>query len=324
MPTALQHLAIQAPLPESIRTQLRQLSPDLQISVFNADALQTLSSAQTIWTGPLGINGDQLLQRAPDLRWLQSFGAGVEDWLSPAFVQSPVLLTNARGIHASQMAEQALALMLAQSRQLAPLIRGQSQPLHHPRLQQFELQGQSLLLVGLGHIGHAIAQRAAAFGLKVTGIRRQAPSDGESIPPYLQQVLPFDALNSQLPQADHVLSVLPLTAETYRLFDAQRFKHFKTGAYFYNLGRGASVDTQALLDALQHQQLAGAGLDVTEPEPLPAAHPLRQLPQVILTAHTGGATPHYRQRALQLAHTNLQHWLANRPLINQVDKQAGY
>lgn len=322
MSVALEHLAIQGPVPPEELNRLHQLAPELRVSLFTADQLDRVATADAIWSGPLDLNGDQLLDLAPRLRWLHSFGAGVDVWLAPGFIESPVLLTNSRGIHGIQMAEQILAVFLAHSRQLPALIRGQQQALHHPALGQFELHGQRLLILGLGHIGHQVAQRAQAFGLRVTGIKRH-PVRAEP-PAYLEQVLDFSQLDNALAHADLVLSLLPLTAETRQLFNAERFRQFKTGAYFYNFGRGASVDTDALLTALQQGKLAGAGLDVTDPEPLPAGHPLRQLPQVILTAHTGGATPVYRQRALNLARSNLQQWLVRQPLQNLVDKRLGY
>ncbi|WP_348945207.1 D-2-hydroxyacid dehydrogenase [Chitinibacter sp. FCG-7] len=283
-----------------------------------------LADADAFWPGLESPDGDTLLAVAPKLKWLQSFGAGVDRWLSPSLIKSNLIVTNASGIHGTQIAEHALGLILSFARGFGTLLRGQQQALHHPTLNQFELSGQTLLIIGFGRIARDIAPRAAAFGLKVIGVKQSEPDPAAPLPASVDEIVGVDQLAAALSRADHVISLLPLTAATQGFFDAQRFAQFKPGAYFYNLGRGASVDHLALYTALQGGHLAGAGLDVTEPEPLPLEHPLRQLSNVLLTAHTAGASPHYQQRALAVALDNLQRFQSGLPLINLVNKHAGY
>ncbi|HSC81839.1 MAG TPA: D-2-hydroxyacid dehydrogenase [Chitinolyticbacter sp.] len=316
----LRKLAVARPLSEAVMNRIASTAPALEVAHIGND-ISVLADADAVWPGIDTPGGDALLQLAPRLRWVQAFGAGVDRWLTPAFVDSDIVLTNASGIHGTQIAEHTLSLLLAFARGLPTLISGQREVLHHPRLNQFELAGQTLLIVGFGRIAEALAPRAAALGLKVIGARRRI---GEPLPVGVDRLVVLDALPDALAEADHVVSVLPLTPQTQGFFDAARFAQFKRGAHFYNVGRGASVDHAALAVALASGQLAGAGLDVTEPEPLPAEHPLRHHPNVILTAHTAGASPHYHERALAIALDNLSRFQSGQPLVNVVDKRAGY
>ncbi|WP_169307222.1 D-2-hydroxyacid dehydrogenase [Chitiniphilus eburneus] len=302
--------------------RIRLLAPDTH--VVRTDRLRPdpdLASADAVWFGQGEVDGEQLLEIAPGLRWLQTFGAGVERWLTPRFVESDVVLTNTSGIHGIQIAEHVLALMLAFARGLPRLVQSQRhQALHHPRLDQFELAGQTLVIVGFGRIGQALALRAAALGLTVIGVKRHNAPPPEGV----TAIVGSEDVDRALALADHVVAALPLTANTRHFFDERRFAQFKRGAYFYNVGRGGSVDHAALLGALTHGRLAGAGLDVTDPEPLPPHHPLRRSEKVILTVHTAGASPRYFDRALAVALDNLKRLRQGRPLVNVVDKRAGY
>jgi phosphoglycerate dehydrogenase-like enzyme len=184
-----------------------------------------------------------------------------------------------------------------------------------------ELQGQTLLLVGLGEIGRAVAQRAAAFGMRIAAIRSHpegALVDGVSA------VFGSGDLKDALGDADHVVLALPDTPRTRSMFDAAAFAAMKPGARIYNVGRGPVIDTEALIVALQDGRLGGAGLDVTEPEPLPADSPLWAMENVLITAHTSGATPHYWQRQLPLLIDNIRRFQQGEPLRNRVDPEAGY
>ncbi|WP_148716129.1 D-2-hydroxyacid dehydrogenase [Chitinolyticbacter meiyuanensis] len=316
----LRKLVVGRPLPEHAQAWIAAQAPGIEIAELRDD-YSILADADVLWPGLETPDGDRLLALAPRLRWLQAFGAGVDRWLTPSFIDSDIVLTNASGIHGIQIAEHTLSLLLAFARGLPTLIRGQNEVLHHPPLRQFELAGQTLLIVGFGRIAEALAPRAAALGLKVIGARRRI---GGPLPEGLDRLVVLDALPDALAAADHVVSILPLTPQTQGFFDATRFAQIKHGAHFYNVGRGASVDHAALAGALASGKLAGAGLDVTEPEPLPADHPLRRLPNVLLTAHTAGASPHYQERALAIALENLSRFQSGRPLVNVVDKRTGY
>ena len=192
------------------------------------------------------------------------------------------MLTNGSGNHAINIAEHVLALMLAFARQLPALVRAQDErQWRPPKIETlFELSGQTLAVVGAGALGCAVAARAAAFGMRVLGVRRTP--DG-TLPPGFASMAALADLDAVLAEADHVVITLPLTAETRGLFSTARLAAMKPGAHLYNVGRGAIVDPAALLAALRSGRLAGAGLDVTDPEPLPADSPLWSEPGVIVT-----------------------------------------
>jgi phosphoglycerate dehydrogenase-like enzyme len=264
------------------------------------------------------------LAAAPRLWWLQTIGAGVDGVLIPELIEREIVVTNASGAHAQNISEHVMAMMLALTRRLPYLMRGQT--LHEWRNltgphEVDELYGQTLLLVGLGDIGAALAARAAAFGVNVIGVRRRPDLP---VPPGVQHVVGVDRLGEVLPLADQVVITLPLTPYTAGLFDATMIARMKPGAYIYNIGRGSIIDANALVEALDSGRLAGAGLDVTDPEPLPAESPLWDMEQVIITAHSSGRSPRRWTRLLAIFEANIEAALAGRPMVNVVDHVAGY
>lgn len=264
------------------------------------------------------------LAAARKLRWIHSTAASATHVLFPALVESDVVVTNARGLHADAMAEHALGMMLAFVRQL-----------HHARDAQRArawaqedmsargfgtLGGATLGLVGLGAIGGALATRARALGMRVLAVRQHPAA--EPAPAHAQW--PVSRLHDMLEQSDFVVVVAPHTSATERMFGAAEFARMKPGARFVNLGRGALADEAALVDALRSGRLAGAALDVFQEEPLPKTSPLWDLPEVILTPHISGLGPRYWERAMLQFIENLRRYVAGEPLHNVVDKRAGY
>jgi phosphoglycerate dehydrogenase-like enzyme len=235
-----------------------------------------------------------------------------------------IVVTNNSGVHAPNIAEHLMAMMLAFARQLPFLYRGQlarewRDSTTRPRV--FELSGQTLLVVGLGDIGLALAERAAAFGMRVIGTRRRPE---QPAPSTVSRVVATDRLAEVLPEADHVAICLPLTAGTRGLFDAAMLTRMKPTGYLYNIGRGPIVATDALVEALANGGLGGAGLDVTDPEPLPPDSPLWAMDNVLITMHTSGGTPHYWDRALELLVANIDRYERGEELHNRVDPETGY
>ena len=267
---------------------------------------------------------EAVLDAAPRIEWLHQRGAGIDRIAGPGLVQSGIVVTNGSGNHAPNIAEHVLGLMLAFARQLPALIRAQqAAQWKPPRAEQlFELSGQTLAVVGAGSIGRALGVRAAALGLRVLGVRRSARAE-EDVPGFTR-IVGIEGLDEVLAEADHVAIALPLTDETRGLFSAARLARMKPGAHLYNVGRGGLVDHAALLDALHSGRLAGAGLDVTDPEPLPADSPLWHAPGVIVTAHSSGNTPHSFERYRALLLENLGRWSRGEPLLNVVDLRLGY
>jgi phosphoglycerate dehydrogenase-like enzyme len=186
-----------------------------------------------------------------------------------------------------------------------------------------ELSGQTVLIVGLGRIGEAVAARARPFGVRLVAVKHD-PSTRHDAGVAVDELVGMAALDEVLGRADHVCLTVPLTRETHHLIDARRLGLMRATACLYNISRGAVVDQAALVAALRSGRLAGAGLDVFEPEPLPDDSPLWDLDNVILTPHVAGATPHYFERTAALFADNLDRFLSGRPLQNVYDPARGY
>lgn len=264
------------------------------------------------------------LDQAPRLRWFHAGSAGVEHLDLPALRDHQVMLTNSRGVSAPNMAEHALGMMVALTRRFPRLMREQAAHAwrdEDTHREVRELGGETLLIIGTGEIGSQLASRAAAFGIRVEGLRRRTGADA---PPNFARIWTRDDLADALSQADHVVVTLPDTPGTRNLLDAAAFAACKPGAMIYNVGRGAVIDTHALVSALQSGHLGGAGLDVTEPEPLPVDSPLWDLENVLITAHTSGASPRYWERQEALISDNLARYLNGQSLRNVVDFEHAY
>jgi D-2-hydroxyacid dehydrogenase (NADP+) len=271
------------------------------------------------WELPL-----HLLEVATRLRWMHAAGAGVERYELAQIAARGIVLTNSSGVSAPNMAEHVLGMMIALTRRFPRLLRAQtrrewrSEPTHR---EVGELQGQTVLIVGIGEVGRAVARRAAAFGMRVNGLRRRA--DAAPLAGF-DQVLAIGDLHAALAGADHVVVTLPNTPRSRGLIDASAFAAMKPGAAIYNVGRGPVIDTGALIAALESGHLGGAGLDVTDPEPLPADSPLWDLENVLITAHTSGATPRYWERQGDLIAENIRRIQRGDAARNLVDLEAGY
>jgi len=261
------------------------------------------------------------------LKWIHSPAAGIGSMLFPALVESPVLMTNSRGISARAIAEHTIGVTVALFRKL-PLALNRQRTRTWAQNELFAegrsirtLRGARVLLVGLGAIGTATAQLFAAFGAHVTAIRRRptAPSPGG-----VDRVLSADRLLEALPSADVVIIAAPQTAETVRLIGAEELGAMKQDAILVNVSRGKLVDEAALAAALETGRLRGAALDVFEHEPLSPDSPLWDRDDVIITPHVAGFYDTYWPDARQLFADNLRRFIAGEPLRNVVDKKAGY
>jgi phosphoglycerate dehydrogenase-like enzyme len=240
---------------------------------------------------------------------------------------SDILLCNGSGIGGVVVAEHTIALMLALARNLHIAARLQAEARwdrgevmgSQGRVREF--RGSKVAVLGLGPIGIGVAERAAALGAVVRGMRRRPPAVSPA--PFEAVVGPAD-LPTLLPWADYVVLAVPHTPDTERLIRAHELGLMQADAYLVNIARGSVVDEAALVDALRRGTIAGAALDVFDEEPLPPESPLWGLPNVIVTPHVGGAMPNYLWRATELFMDNLERFLAGRPLRNLVDKVAGY
>ena len=263
------------------------------------------------------------IDAAPNLRWVQWIGAGVDHAPLDALKTRGILLTNNRGVHANNIAEHVIGMMIALARNFPGLVHAQDEQswsIDDNRWTVRELSGSRALILGAGNIGSALAIKALGMGMDVEVMGRNRRAS------FIEGVTyrTIDQLDRVLPTADHVVIGIPLTPETLNLFDDRRLARMKPGAVIYNVGRGPILNTDALVAALQSGHLGGAGIDVSDPEPLPPGHPLWSVPNVFITGHTSGRTPYYWQRGGRILRANIAHYLANEPLENLVDYDQGY
>ncbi len=266
---------------------------------------------------------ERLLPQAARLRWVQTTGAGANGVSTPAFqAREDITATSCIGVHVASVPEQTLTMLFAFARRLPEQILNQhgKKDFYWPT-GMFEVEGSTMGILGLGMIGSALARKAKGLGMRVTGWRK---SDTPAEPGLLDHQYGPAALHDMLADADHVVITLPLTADTTHLFGANELHAMKRTAYLYNVGRGPIIVQDDLLAALHDGTIAGAGLDVTDPEPLPPDHPLWDAPNLILMTHYGGLTPQYGPRAYAIISDNVRRFLAGEPLRNIVDKKAGY
>jgi phosphoglycerate dehydrogenase-like enzyme len=323
------HLArdVRMSVPDSVLERLRTEFPGHDfIAADDEEALaRGAASAEVFygWRFPL-----ELLPSAPALRWIQSASAGVEGMLRPELIERGIALTNGAGIASNAIAEHAVAVMLAFSRNLHVALRLQAEARwDRPGVMAGsgsllrELRGSRVAVLGLGPIGRTISEDVAALGATVRGLRRHPPAATQA--PFEAVVGPA-GLDDLLAWGDFIVLAVPHTPETDRLIGRREFGLMRPEAYLINIARGSVVDEGALVEALERRGLAGAGLDVFSEEPLPPTSPLWRLPNVILTPHVAGATPQYLERALGIFVDNLRRYLDGRPLRNLVDPVLGY
>jgi len=255
------------------------------------------------------------------LRYYHSIGAGVDAILTPELVQSDIVLASEKGGVGIHLAEHALALLLSLTRGLHTAIRQPDYALREPiRLEQRELYEATMGIVGFGGTGREVARRALAFGMRVLAV------DIEDVPPEpgVEAVWKPDRLYEMLGRSDVVVIALPLTKATRHLFTRDLFRRMRPTGILVNVTRGEIIYGDALLAALDEGLLWGAGLDVTDPEPLPKGHRLWTHPRVIVTPHTAGGSPRRAGRVIETFIENLRRLRTGEPLLALIDKEKGY
>jgi len=261
------------------------------------------------------------------LRWVQSPAVGVGSLMFPELLASDVVVTSARGVRARAMAEHVLGVTIALARQLPLALRAQAahewaqDRLEGPESRIRTLAGSRMGLIGLGAIGTEVARIAAPFGFRITAIRRRP---GQSVPDGVDEVWTPDRLLDLMAASDVIVLAAPHTPETKQLVGRAELARVKPGAFFVNVARGKLVDDDALVEALRDGRLGGAALDVFTKEPLDPLSPYWDFPNVIVTPHTSGALQDYWTPLVALFSENLRRFEHGEPLLNVVDKQAGY
>lgn len=262
-----------------------------------------------------------IIIRAPRLKWMQATSAGIDRHRDTEIWRTKVIITGVSGIHATPIGEFVLGLMLMFAKDI-PQSFQMKQKRQWQRYLPRTLNGKTVGIVGLGHIGREVARLAKAFGMKVIATRRSAKAEGKA--KNVDLLLPRDRTKELLNASDYVILTLPLTPETHNIIGAEEFKAMKSSAYIINIGRGSLIDEEALIRALDEKCIAGAGLDVTAIEPLPAESRLWDFENVILTPHIAGGMEDYMLRAVELFCENLKRYLDGKKLLNVIDRKKGY
>lgn len=317
-PPRLRIVTVDDLLPKSLE-KLRQMAPqvelrrcrdlaELNVQVKNADAVYGKFDRETLIAGTR-------------LKWIQYLSAGVDGIVSPELVESPIVLTNFARVASSAISETAIGLLLALARGIDRYLRQTDKRVWLRHNDHVEISGMTMGIVGMGGIGSAIARRAYyGFDMRILA------TDAKPLlkPHFVEELHDPGWFMEMVPLSDVLVSAVPHTPLTNKMFNEHVFRTMKKTAFFINMSRGKTVDTPALVRALNEGWIAGAGLDVTHPEPLPAHDPLWSAARVIITPHASSVSPRPLPHGEALFVENVSRYLAGQPLLNVVDKKRGY
>jgi phosphoglycerate dehydrogenase-like enzyme len=308
---------------DALLQELQSVTPEAKIVAANEDnTLREIADAD----GYIGDITSAEVRAGKNLKWVGLMSAGVDHVLFPKdgssdLRDSGITLTNNKIVQGPEIADHALAMLLMLSRNLYALYRNDQQEVWNPRsFHGIELSGKTAVVVGVGGIGTQIAVRANAFGMTVIGVD---PQDKPFLP-FVKKVVKPDEFDDVLPQADAVFLSVPDTPKSHKMMGARQFGLMKKDSYFIAVSRGGIYDVNGLVKALDEKRLAGAGVDVTDPEPLPKGHALWKFPNVVITPHIAGRSDQDAARMVGTIKENIRRFVEGKPLINVVDKQKGY
>ncbi|MGD8620775.1 MAG: D-2-hydroxyacid dehydrogenase [Anaerolineales bacterium] len=334
------HILFTVSFPAELMKRVRELSEDIKIhshptrdaEELPEDLLHRIEVLYTISALP---DPDMV----PNLRWIQSHYAGIDQIADHPLVASPeVVVTTMSGASAPQMAEFALMSMLALGHRIPEIMRSTPNERwdegRYTRFEPLEMRGSTVGIIGYGSIGREVARQCHALGAEVLAIKHnlkqladqgyilEGLGDPEADIP--KRIYPPEAIKSMVSLCDFVVVTVPLTSETTGMFDDTVFKAMKAKSYLIDISRGSVVNHGALIEALNSGHLAGAALDVYPIEPLPESSPLWERNNVILSPHLAGASPHYMSRAIDLFAANLKRYLTDEPLLNVYTPEEEY
>lgn len=302
--------------------ELQSASSEVKLVPVTQDTLmQEIADADAV----IGNLKPEQIRAAKELKWMQTMSAGVERVLHLSggndLRDSDIILTNNQIVQGPEIADHALAMLLMLSRGLHKFVAHREQELWQPRpYEGIELNGRTAVVIGVGGIGTQIAIRAHGFGMNVIGV------DPEDIPytPFVKRTVKPDQLDEVLPEADVVFVAAPHTALSHKMMGSKQFELMKKDSYFIAVSRGGLYDLDGLVKALDSKHLAGAGVDVTDPEPLPKGHALWKFENVVITPHIAGRSDKDRARMVGTIKENIRRFAQGKPLLNVVDKEKGY
>lgn len=301
--------------------KIRSIDKNIQLVAVPSDKKEEIEKHikdAEIVAGSSGIASS--IPLAKNLKWIHAFSAGAEKILTPEVVKSKIIVSNSSGIHAIPIAEHVIGLMLIFTRKFYDTFKKQQRKIWEKNQDLTELKDKTVLVVGLGNIGTEVARLANCFGANIIAVKQNIKNK----PKFVSKIYSNNDLDKALPKADFVILCLPLTNETRYLFYMKKFKLMKKSAVIMNIGRGGLINESELIQALDKKIISGAGLDVTEEEPLPQKSRLWEMENVVVTPHHSGWSEKYMDRAIDLFCINLKAYLANKPLPNFVDKARGY
>jgi len=309
------------PKPEYIE----QLQREARVVVGNsAEAFIEAALEATVmlsWSAPRELNRSVFLM-APKLKWVHSRNAGIDSFLFPELVESPVTLTNGSGVFSAPLGEFALAAMLYFAKDFRRMMRNQAAGKWEP-FDVLTISGKTVGIVGYGDIGREVAWRAHAMGMRVFALKRHPPPPGSDLGP-VDKMYATSQLREMIAACDYVVVTAPLTAETHHMISEGEFVAMRPDAVIINVGRGPVIDEAAMVRALDEGRIKGAGLDVFEHEPVPADSPLYTMENVLFSPHCADNTPDWLDNAMKFFLAQYERFRKGEPLLNVVDKKLGY
>ena len=318
----MQKILVTIPVKDRHKALLNETAAGLSATVTYKGAAFVTAEDIKAADAVIGALPTELLTGCPQLKWVQLSSAGAAEYTKPGVLPDTCVLTNAAGAYGTAVSEHMLALTFALIRRFGQYGRNQVAHEWKHMGKIISVEDAVVLILGLGDIGGSYARKVKALGAYTIGLKRSA---GEK-PAYLDEQYTIDRLDEMLPRADIVAMVLPGLPDTTHIMNEARLRLMKKGAYLINVGRGNAIDPDALKSALISGQLGGAGLDVTEPEPLPADDPLWDFGNVIITPHAAGWF--YLEKTLDnivaIANENLRAYLTGGTFVHVVDKKMGY
>jgi D-2-hydroxyacid dehydrogenase (NADP+) len=315
---------LSAGLSDEIEKEIKAISPLIEICKTSTEdeKKKILPEIQACW----GSITEPDLKQAKKLKWVHTPSAGVENYLYPEMMQRhDIEISNAKGCYAPAIAEHTIGMLFALTRGIKE--QALNMPQHHWKgvKKQVEMRNMTMGIIGFGGIGREIARRAKALDLKILAadIRPLYSETSGNIADELYDVN-FGGFEKVLENSNVIVCAVPHTPVSEGMFDEKAFQKMPQGAYFINVSRGKLVKTEDLVKVLANGHIAGAALDVTDPEPLPSDHKLWDLKNVLITAHISGVSQYSRKRSEQVFASNVQRYVKGLPLLNQVDKEAGF
>lgn len=318
--TSKNHILVMLPVTQEHKQLFLDASPE---SMFDFTKPKNIQKRQVDWANIIiGNVSPKLIAGSEKLEWLQLNSAGTDGYLDEGVLPKGALLTNATGAYGLAISEYMIGTLLLMMKKLDRYLINQAQCQWKDEGTVSSIYGARIMVVGMGDIGSEFAQKVHAMGASVVGVTRTQ----KECPSFAEKMITLDQIEEEIGRADVVVSSLPGSQSTYQIFDKKMFSKMKKGSYFVNVGRGNAVHSMDLVDALETEHLAGAALDVTDPEPLMEDHPLWKAKNVVITPHVSGFfhLPETFERVVQISIDNLKRFEAGEELRNIVDFQTGY